>query len=290
MKSASAAVIDLLESRQWVQADLFAFQFVGGGSAAYTNFDQDISAGAYNFLCGGVTGPYIDRSSRRARVNWKKGLEVSTLTFDVIPGSATLFGNTFLNCVRLGLFDGADLSMSRAYGYMNGLTFVVAGTVSMFVGRVAEVSASRSVATFTVNSHVELLNQDIPRNVYTPGCVNSLGDPACGVNLTPLAHNGTVITASVWEIEAPNPSISQYWEQGKVLMTSGALSGLSRTIVRWGSHIELLNPFPSAPSPFDTFTTYPGCDKTFGSNGCAKFSNTARYRGFPFIPVPETAV
>lgn len=38
------------------------------------------------------------------------------------------------------------------------------------------------------------------------------------------------------------------------------------------------------------FTAYPGCDKTNGSGGCAKFANTARFKGFPFVPVPETAV
>jgi hypothetical protein len=40
----------------------------------------------------------------------------------------------------------------------------------------------------------------------------------------------------------------------------------------------------------DAFQIYPGCDKTLSSNGCAKFANTARFWGSPYVPVPETAV
>jgi hypothetical protein len=27
-----------------------------------------------------------------------------------------------------------------------------------------------------------------------------------------------------------------------------------------------------------------------GRNGCAKFANTTRFRGFPYVPTPDTAV
>ena len=46
-------------------------------------------------------------------------------------------------------------------------------------------------------------------------------------------------------------------------------------------------PLPNVPAVGDTFSVFPGCDKT--KTTCAgKFSNIARFRGFPFVPVPET--
>jgi hypothetical protein len=54
--------------------------------------------------------------------------------------------------------------------------------------------------------------------------------------------------------------------------------------------VSLIAPFPTAPASGDAFQIYPGCDKTLDANGCAKFANTARFRGFPYVPSPETAV
>jgi hypothetical protein len=54
--------------------------------------------------------------------------------------------------------------------------------------------------------------------------------------------------------------------------------------------IALLAPFPNAAAAGDAFTIYPGCDKTLDANGCAKFANTARFKGYPYVPDPQTAV
>ena len=44
---------------------------------------------------------------------------------------------------------------------------------------------------------------------------------------------------------------------------------------------------PVAPGIGDTFTAYPGCDKL--QNTCnTKFTNIAHYRGYNYVPPPES--
>jgi hypothetical protein len=50
----------------------------------------------------------------------------------------------------------------------------------------------------------------------------------------------------------------------------------------------LTQPLPYAPAASDTFTVYPGCDKS--QRTCQlKFNNIANFAGFPYVPAPETA-
>jgi uncharacterized phage protein (TIGR02218 family) len=51
--------------------------------------------------------------------------------------------------------------------------------------------------------------------------------------------------------------------------------------------ITVLQPLPAAVVSGDAFEIYPGCDKTKAT--CEnKFANLIRFRGYPFIPAPET--
>ena len=56
-----------------------------------------------------------------------------------------------------------------------------------------------------------------------------------------------------------------------------------------GSGIFVLTqPLPYAPAASDTFTVYPGCDKS--QRTCQlKFNNIVNFAGFPYVPAPETA-
>ncbi len=303
MKPASAALQALLATRAFAAADLYTFTLVGGGVLRYTSYDTDIAYNGNIYASGTPGGPFFDRRDNKARCHWKRGVEVDTLSFDVVPGSATVQGAPFLSAVRQGLFDGAELELDRAFflppapGDFPPVTIQPAtGVVILFVGRVAEVDAGRSLATFNVNSHLELLNQNLPRSLYQPGCVNTLGDASCGVNLNSFSAAGTAAagsTASIITAVVGNP-LAGYFDQGKITFTTGANAGLSRTVKQcvFGAPgtIALLAPFPVAPATGDAFALFAGCDKSLGPNGCLKFNNQPNFRGFPFVPVPETAV
>ena len=291
MKPASTALQNLLASRQFYAADLYTFSLVGGGVLRLCAGDRGITVSGNRFS---AQGPRIDRKDNKAKCHWKIGVEVDTLVFDVMPQPGDLVnGQPFLAACVQGAFDGAELTLERAFMANYGDTSV--GTVVLFAGRVAEIDLGRAVATFTINSHLELLNQQLPRNLWQPGCVNSLGDASCGVDLAAYAIAGTVVAGSTAHlVNATLAQPSGYFDQGKLGFTTGANAGLSRSVKSWVSGtpgvIALLAPFPQLPAAGDAFTIYPGCDKTLGGNGCAKFANTARYRGFPFVPIPETAV
>jgi uncharacterized phage protein (TIGR02218 family) len=291
MKPASTALQNLLANRQFFAADLYTFTLIGGTALRYCSGDRDITAGGHLFT---AQGPRIDRKDNKAKCHWKIGVEVDTLLFDVMPQAMDMVnGLPFLAACVQGAFDGAELQLERAFMATYGDTSV--GTVIMFVGRVAEIDLGRAVATFTINSHLELLNLQLPRNLWQPGCVNSLGDASCGVSLPSFAAGGiTAAGSSASVIAASLAQATSYFDQGKVTFTSGANAGLTRSVKSWvaGSpgRIALLAPFPNAPAAGDAFTIYPGCDKTLGANGCAKFANTARFKGYPFIPTSDTAV
>jgi uncharacterized phage protein (TIGR02218 family) len=291
MKPASTALQNLLASRQFFAADLYTFTLVGGGVLRYCAGDRDISAGGNLFTS---QGPRIDRKDNKAKCHWKLGVEVDTLVFDVMPQATDLVnGQAFLAACVQGAFDGAELQLERAFMATYGDTSV--GTVILFVGRVAEIDLGRAVATFTINSHLELLNLQLPRNLWQPGCVNSLGDASCGVTLASFAVTGSAAAGSSQSaVAASLGQATGYFDQGKIAFTSGANAGLTRSVKAWvaGSPgtIALLAPLPNAPAAGDAFTIYPGCDKTLDANGCAKFANTARFKGYPYVPDPQTAV
>ena len=81
-----------------------------------------------------------------------------------------------------------------------------------------------------------------------------------------------------------------YFDQGIVSFTSGANAGLTRTVKSYdpATGFTFALPLPVAPSAGDTMTARPGCDKTLAQ--CrSKFNNANRFRGYPWVPTPETA-
>ena len=201
MKSITTALQILFATRQYQVAGLYTFSLIGGGTLNYCSGDGDIYWNSTLYSCGGSIGPFFDRKDNKAKLHQKIGTAVDQLTFDVIPGTYTISGEPFLSFVRQGGFDGAELTFSRAYWSMNTATnnarqIVPVGTIICMVGRVAEVDCGRSIASFTVNSHLELLNIQMPRNLYQSGCVNTLFDHSCTLAMSSYAVNGTVSSGS----------------------------------------------------------------------------------------------
>ena len=87
----------------------------------------------------------------------------------------------------------------------------------------------------------------------------------------------------------PWSGASDAYAQGTLVFTTGANLAVSAGIRSAGAGLlTLAAPLRVVPAPGDTFTAYQGCDHTLATCG-SKFNNTAHFRGFPFVPVPETA-
>jgi uncharacterized phage protein (TIGR02218 family) len=281
-----------LASRQFYSVDLVAFTLSSGQVLTYCSGDRDITWNSTVWSAGGTVGPYVIRQGKAAKCRWKTGVEVDSLTFDIIPGYSTVAGLPFLVAINQGIFDGAEVTLYRAF--MPSYGNMAEGAVIIFVGRVAELEIGNSITQFTINSHLELLNQKLPRNLYQAGCINTLYDTACAVDAEALAVTATVATGSfTHRILASLSAESGYFDLGKVVFITGNNSGISRTVKTYmrgiPSSVDFTAPFPSIPATGDSFKIYPGCDKQ--QNTCAsKFTNLANFRGFPYIPENSTAV
>lgn len=290
MKTASGALTTLLGTRKFISADLFTFTLADGTILRYTTYDKDLTISGNLFSSGGQTGAIFERRQKRATVTWKTGIEVSTLQFDVMPRSELVNGVAFMTACRFGMLDGADVQLERVF--MATDSDVSAGTVVLFVGRVAEIDLGRSKVIFNINSHLELLSNNMPRNLYQAACLNTLYDAGCTLVKATFAINSTVQAGStVSTINTTLAQASGYFDLGQVKFTSGVNNGFSRSIKTFVSatSFTLITPLPFTPTAGDTFTIYPGCDK-LKATCTGKFSNIANFRGTPDIPQPETAV
>ena len=288
----------MLSTRQFLFANLYQFNMVDGSSNYYSGGDTDIAFNSINYSAGGTVGPYFDTDGNRAKYHCKLGTEVDTLNFDVLPGTSQVSGVDFLKACQQGIFDGSEVILSRAYwssiGYQTP-TITPSGVVAnIFVGRSAEVDAGRSMASFSINSHLELLNQFMPIHLYQTNCRWTLYDSGCTLNQASFAVAGTAGTHNTAGLMAVTMAqATGYFDLGKIKFTSGANNGLWRSIKTYtlgtpGS-MEFSSPFPNIPASGDTFTAYPGCDHT-QATCTTKFSNVANFGGQPFVPDPSSAV
>lgn len=285
MKTASPALQTLLASDQFYMADLYTITLAGGGVLRYTAADIDIVANGRLFTSN---GPRFERQSR-GRAHWRRGLEVDTLDIEVAPRPADLIdGTPFLAALHMGVLDGAEVQLERAFMPSWGDTSV--GTVILFVGRIGDVEAGRTSATIHVNSHLELLDITMPRNLYQPSCVNTLYDSSCTLNRSLFAVEGAVASGSTESVILCALARPAGWfDLGVVQVTSGANAGFNRMVKSYTpGKLELVSPFPLAFAAGDRFVAYAGCDKTQAT--CqGKFDNLRHFKGFPYIPPPETA-
>jgi uncharacterized phage protein (TIGR02218 family) len=280
MKAASPALIAYLNSgTQFLMADLYTLTLNGGYTVRYTGADMDLTAAGNLFKSF-----LIARSKTRSTV----GLEVDTLEVTVNPGPGdTLNGVPWIAAARNGALDGATLQLEKIFMPSWGDTSL--GSIVLFSGRVSDLDCVRTAATLTIKSELELLDTQLPRNFYQSGCGNTLFDSACGLNRGAFAVNGAATNNSVTQVASALASVNDYFTLGTIVFTSGANAGVTRSVRQFANGVfTLALPLLAPVQNGDTFTAYPGCDKVKAT--CeSKFANVVHFRGFPFVPDPETA-
>lgn len=296
MKTASAATLAILATGQYIKLEFYEFTLADGTTVLrYTNADVPVKVGANTYQ----TGLTILRSASKQ----KMGLGVQQLELEIWPqgdnpaGSITIGGYPFLRAVNLGLFDGARLLFSK--GFFNppvyGSVDTTPGIVAWNQGKVSNAVASRSRARISIGDDTQQLNVMMPRNVLQTGCVHSLYDAGCTL-VKGAGGTSTIgaVTGSPGVLQFNSnvgTSTDGFYDLGTILWLTGALAGISRTVRAYlyssGAQFTLFNPLPAIPAVGDTFRCYAGCDKTQATCS-SKFSNLAHFRGYPYVPVPET--
>jgi len=276
----------LASARSFVMADLYTIRLSSGQVLRYTDADVMINYSGNNYS---ASGPLIKRTGIRT----VRGIEVDTLNITFTAGlQDTVLGEPIIPFIIGRGFDGALIELDRAF--MADWGQPVVGAVPRFVGRVADVDpANREQATLQVKSPLELLDTKVPRGVYQPACLRTVYSADCGVNRALFETVGTVQAGGNTDRLILSNLVADlgYFDQGVIRFTSGGNAGVARTVRRQTGDgtVTLILGLPAVPQPGDQFLIYPGCPRTL--DACTnKFNNRSRYRGFPYIPVAETAV
>jgi uncharacterized phage protein (TIGR02218 family) len=133
------------------------------------------------------------------------------------------------------------------------------------------------------------LNGQFPRNYFLPACNHALFDAGCGLNKATYAVNGTGTAGNTVKPLSASAltQATDYFALGYVVINTGVNAGLVRSVRASVSGVlTFLYPLPQPCATGDTFTAYPGCDKT-QATCTAKFNNLTKFRGFPYVPTPE---
>jgi uncharacterized phage protein (TIGR02218 family) len=283
MRTVSPALIAFLNtSTEFIMVDLFTFVLKNGVTLRYSTAGTIINFGGFNWLPApaGLT---------RSKVRWVTGVEVDTLDVS-FPADESIVVNSIpmLRAAVLGMFDNAKVTLSRLY--MSDWNTPV-DSILLFTGNVAKPVIQRTVLHLTIKSDLDKLNMQMPQNLYQSACLHTLYDIGCAVNVNTYMYSGTVTTVTSNAIFGGTGSfVDGYFQMGAVKFTSGANEGLTRTVKSYLSGvIYATNPFPFDVQASDSFILTPGCDKLRNGDCANKYNNVINFKGFEYIPVPETA-
>ena len=197
------------------------------------------------------------------------------------------------NFALIGGFDNAHLKIELAVMPSYGDTAV--GVIHLFEGSVTDVVLDLSQIELTISSAAVLLDVQIPRVVYQPSCTHTLFDSRCGLRAADSTAPRTVLaSASTGYLSFTDGSAAGVYTLGRILFTSGANAGLSRTVsshtMTAGVSVVLpLYPFPFIAAIGDSFTISLGCDKSRALCS-SRFNNASQFLGWEYMPVPEVSL
>lgn len=283
MRLGSQALIDLLNGGSVVRCDLYTIRLLTGQAYRYTNADVAISAGGRLFV---HDGPEISG----ARMRQSRGLEPDEQKLSVkVKPEHTIGGVSWLTAVRSGALDDAELVIERAFLADWG---AAPQTLEWFRGAVQESDGDDLRVSLTVESDSAQFGQMLPRDLYGAGCVWDLFGPGCSVSKVAHRVDAAVAGGDRARVLTSLRQPDNWFARGYLVFTSGANTGVRRSIRAYGAAqglIELSTPLVFDPRPGDTFMAFPGCDKTRPT--CSgKFNNVVHFKGFPYVPVPETVL
>lgn len=290
MKQADDLLINLLSSRkQFNMAELYTIKLIDIDSPIYlTSLDIDVTVDGIVYkstpISRGTITEAIGTAIDDLPVQW------NLKQTDHVPGSTL----PMVQSMRQGAFDGSSLRLDRVFSpdpWVYNMPSISSRYVlkDRYVGLIDVERAGTLSAELKVTPYTKLLNVKIPRNLFTPSCSRFFYSKDCGVRRIYLTTQGTARAGSKTMLDTGLTFAEGYYNLGVVTFTSGDNVGIRRSIrTSSGGKVYPILPFPYIPQYGDTFTIYPGCSKT--REDCAKYNNSDNFRGFPYIPIPETSL
>lgn len=286
MKSSTDALNDLLASTDaYRMAELWTITTVGAEVLRYTAGDFKANYGGHAYA---MDGPLI----KRGEISTGIGLDVDSLDLTITTSDPAhlLNGAPFIRAALMdGALDGASIEVRRVY--FSSWSAAAVGALLLFSGRVSSIEGSRHELQVTVASDLELLNVKLPRNVYQPACSLNVYSTPCGANRAAVTVTGTVTSVIDGRVSFDTGlgQVAGWFDLGTLTFTSGANDGQSRTVKSFqaGGAFSFALAWPADIAVGNTFSVYPACMHTM--DDCTnKHNNIVHFRGYPFVPAPET--
>jgi uncharacterized phage protein (TIGR02218 family) len=288
-------------------ADLLTIAPVGGSIVRLTSAPVDVQSTSLHGATLNVTPVVLDATVytfkaggtevqlptfTRERIITKIGLEVQPVPVRMaVPTGATLNGTTWQAAVLAGYLDGAAITLERAF--MPTWNDTSRGTVILEKGFTGECRPSRSGIELEITQALAILERPMPRRQFQPGCLHILYDAGCTLSQgTYTSTNAATAGSTASVINSTLSQADHYFELGAITFTSGVNNGLTRRVTSYlnaSGAVTVVPAFPNVPGNGDTFSIYPGCDKSM-STCIAKFANLTHFAGFPFVPVAEATL
>ena len=298
----SSALAYLAAGNEFRFADLYLIGEVEDPNAIWlTNWESP--------LLWPVLGKFQNAAVSRGTVSTKFGLDVTNLSVKYSP-LLTAFGTSLATA---NVYQKAFTGFYRNYRVRVWRTIMPTtgdantyGAYELFGGRIAQTEVTRGSITFTVNSFLDCINEQVPPNVIE--ATNILAGyagatPVLADSETALAHFTVVAPTSTTNILAVcnSPTANKIYDINKlqfgyiVFAQGSSLFGYFTQIASnsnfsagGGVHynqFEVYGELPFTPAVGDQFfvsTAFP-LDQT-----AAQAAGV--YRGFPYVPDPSTAV
>lgn len=271
-RTISAGLATHLATDTHTRCAMLRIDLKDGTTLAFTDHDETLSFnlgdGAIDYLPD--TGILPSDLSLSAGFE-ADDMEVAGPIGDVVTRTAVLGGR----------YDDAAVS----YFFVNWKDLTL-GAVKLVKGYVALATVEGGRFKFTIHSEIAKFARSVGR-VITGYCDADLGDARCGFALTADTVTVTAVTdARSFTTTNGAARANDYYNQGTVTFTSGALNGCRPVeVFDWtvGGVVTLWTDLPEAPSIGDTLELRRGCDKTRPT--CRDtFDNIENFRGFPDVP------
>lgn len=282
MRSSTAAFQTLLNSQQYNRCHLFTLTTFAGNVYTWTDADVDVVANGVTYSS---SGPSISGVKYRQ----VRGLQVDSMDLTVLTKATDLVNGVSWDQTALsGAFDGSTIKIDFALLASWGAS---AESINLFLGTIQDVYRKELGFGITVVSDADDLNQLVPKLVFQPGCTKTLYAPDCGVARAGFTVAGSVLAATDRVSFTTNLTQADgFFSLGAITFSSGANSGVKRSVkahIAAGGKVTLSYPLAANLAVGDAFVITAGCDRTRGSNGCAKFNNVINFKGFPYLPMPD---
>lgn len=269
-----------LTATQLKITELYIFEMTNGAIARFTNHSANVAYGGNTYQAIPI---------KRSNIAYHSELQVDkvTITLGIIGVTVGAASHTIPQIIKRGFIKNAHVYIYLVdYVALDSTTLLFEGWAT------GGISYNQGELTVDCSSLLDKLNAKFPKYIYSEFCQHQLFGLYCGLTKASYLESGTatagtttqIIYASVF---AFSNHASGYWLRGEITFTSGDNNGISRSIVEHGDgYIKTLVPFIDTIAVGNTFSVYPGCDKS-GATCESKFNNYSNFFGFEYCPSPS---